>query len=167
MKFKPWHGRGTTKPGEFRAYCRKGRWVELHDLVGMDPDTLVSRWDPNARANVFAVPCNVEFDDRKAFERHMAEGHGVKPGTGHRAGSHINGRHGTKPAPEVKPLGKGMWTGPRLTATGTSLTDNRNETQTCPDCGLVAEVDDRAANVLWWDEHLRGCAIAHAESGAA
>ena len=30
---------------------------------------------------------------------------------------------------------------------------------TCPTCGRIAEVDDRAANVLWWDEHTRGCAL--------
>jgi hypothetical protein len=57
------------------------------------------------------------------------------------------------------------WRGPALKAEGQPFKTKVEGIETCGTCGLVAEVGNRAADVLWWDEHQRLCA--GAESAVA
>ena len=96
------------------------------------------------------VQCSFDTTDRAAYDDHMRSVHGK---------CNVSGRNG----PWAKTIKAGAYR-PRLTDEGKPWKDPSKRkgkplTQTCPTCGLIAEVDDRAANVLWWDEHTRGCAL--------
>lgn len=136
-----------NKAGLFAARCRKPEWVPFEKLVEADPDSTQSRWDRKLGANVFLVQCAFETTDRAAYLEHMKTVHGERTFHGH------NG-------PWAKTIKAGAYA-PRLLEEGKPWKDpSRTKdplTQTCPSCGLVAEVDDRPGNVLWWDEHLRMC----------
>lgn len=160
----------VSKAGEFRGTCRLGQWVIEADLPpGINMADLVSRWDKKLEANVFAVACVLDTTDRAEFEQHMKT-------------KHDNGRYaydgaGLKPDPPLRktyaprvPTPIKSDTLKRATAQGLpfkpSLKAIAAAVKTCTDCGLIAEVDSYTSE-LWWDEHRRGCAIAHAEDGAA
>ncbi len=49
------------------------------------------------------------------------------------------------------------WRGPALKDEGQRFKTKVEGVETCGTCGLVAEVGNRAADVLWWDEHQRLC----------
>jgi hypothetical protein len=146
-----------TRPGQFRAVCRLRKPHRIDKM----PDYLRrecekrgwkkgfrtfydGRFGKGIQRECFLEPLCAGFDttDPKAFAVHMAEAHGKKPS-----------------GPRQLKQGRGMWNGPRLTVEGKPF-DDKGALQTCTSCGLVAEVDDRAANVLWWAEHERGCALA-------
>lgn len=151
MKLKSWPGRGTTKAGEFLAYCRKGEWVPLEDILRLpreeQPDTLQTRWDAKLKCEVGLAHCDFATADREAYAEHFK--------TVHRA-RQVYGLSETWTAGIKK-----MWRGPRLARDGKDLPKASTElVRMCLSCGLVAEVDSRAANVLWWDEHERGCRMA-------
>lgn len=156
----------SHKTVKFHARCR---FVERMTAEQMTPDQyaaqvaagVASSWDRKLKAEVWRVQCDETFDDTAAFDRHMAEQHPKR------------GRIYESPNEEFRylrnhklplPIPVQTWKGPRLTDAGKPLVTRPGLTQTCPSCELVAEVDDRAANVLWWDEHRRGCEIAKAAS---
>lgn len=148
------------KPGAFRARCRKARWVPLDEVLTLSrdeqPDVIPSRWDHKLMCNVAEVRCKFDTDDRAAYVDHLKSTHpelkgpwesnSLDPRTyGNKAQSH------RLPIPiPVK-----LWKGPRLKADGQPFDDTGM--RSCSACGLVAEVDERAANVLWWTEHERMC----------
>lgn len=143
-------------PGQFRARCTltvakldaKLTVDERHEAKEKGYRRSYDRDSRNkVRWFVHFPQCGgFETDDPAAFVEHMRTVHGKKEVKG-----------------EAEAWAQGirkMWRGPRLTIEGKPLQDKGGLTKTCGSCGLVAEVDDRAANVLWWDEHVRGCAIA-------
>lgn len=85
-----------------------------------------------------------ETTDRAAFVEHMRT---------------VHGKGEVKGESESWALGiRKMWRGPRLSANGKALPKAASElVRTCTSCGLVAEVGERASDVLWWDEHERMC----------
>lgn len=148
----------TKKPGEFRARCNLKREIAW-DVMTEESWALANargykrvfrelpslKVDPETRKHgrwvvVFGGCEGFETADAAAFERHMADAHGRKPG-----------------GPRQLKRGNGMWKGPRLKDEGQPLKTGV-ELETCTACGLVAEVSERAADVLWWDEHQRLCA---------
>lgn len=147
-----------TKPGEFNARCRLKRRVpeermtpELWDrAVALDYtreflEMASGRVDKEKHRRgrweiVFQSCDGFETTDRVAFDEHMANLHGRK----------LSG-------PKRRPS---MWKPPRLTVDGRPWEDTDGRTQTCPDCGLVAEVDTTEASALWWREHLKFCTAA-------
>lgn len=94
----------------------------------------------------------LETDDPAVFEAHMKEHHPERFRYARGANSTLVARVSTK------------WRVPKAQPEGTPVKTDA-DLKTCPACGLVAEVGDRAADVLWWDEHTRMCA--GTEAGAA
>lgn len=137
------------RPGQFKAVCRKEEWVPLADVLTLpreqQPDTTVTRWDKKLRLEVCAARCDFTTDDPSAYLAHMSDVHGKKP----RGPRQLKQGTGLWNAPKLRPEGK-PWVDP-------STRKDHSYTQTCGGCGLVAEVDDRPANVLWWAEHERMC----------
>lgn len=152
-----------NRPGDFRALCRmrdrvpeqlmtEAQWAVAR-AVGFERvfrDMSSGRIDKEAgrrgRWEIAYLSCGgLDTTDRAAFESHMAETHGRKPSTWTTGNA-----RGWRPS-------SGMWNGPRLTAEGKPWEDRSGRTDTCPDCGLVAEVDKSAASELWWREHLDLC----------
>ena len=86
-----------------------------------------------------------ETTDRAAFEDHMKTVHGKKTVYGEAWSKSI--RRG--------------WVSPKAKAEGSPLTKTlAAQLETCPSCGMSAEVGGRYGDQLWWDEHLRGCRVA-------
>lgn len=153
----------TKKPGEFRAVCKKGVWVPVDEILRLpreeQPDTLQTRWDKKLGCEVGILPCRLDTTDRDTYLAHMA---GVHPDlTGPWTSNSLNPRqygNETRSHRRPIPIPVKLWKGPRLTDEGTPLKVRDSDVvKTCGGCGLVAEVDARAANVLWWDEHERMC----------
>lgn len=141
----------TRKAGEFKAVCRSPRWVQINELLDIDPDTTQSRWDNKLHASVFLVNCAFETTDRKAFEQHMREAHGVKS-----SALLMNESRGGPAWPTPSAASK-PWRGPKLTEEGTPFVSRDEATETCPTCGLVSELPANNAGELWWHEHLERC----------
>ena len=149
---KSWSGRGTTEPGEFKAYCRQGRWVPLDEVLAWphekQPETAQTRWDKDSACEVALVECDFATTDRDEFEAHVLQLHRNR---------RVFGYHESW----TKDVRKG-WRGPRLLAEGKPWVDpskrrNHSFTQTCGACGLVAEVGDRLSDQRWWSEHVDLC----------
>jgi len=147
--------RPPLKPGEFRATCNLTRPHPISEL----PEYLRREYAANGwkqgyrevriRRALLTVECFLEplcegldTTDRAVFEDHMTRVHGKRFSNGENAGL-VRAAKGTWRTPAAKPF-----------------TPDNLTVFACPSCGLVAEVDNRAANALWWDEHLRGCALA-------
>lgn len=162
---KPWSGRGTTKPGEFRAYCRKGEWIPFDTLTPEQHEAASAeqwpcRWDRKVSANVVGVPCNFETGDRATYLAHMADVHPDQ--TGPWESNSLDPRQYGNPTKTHRlpiSIPVKMWKAPKLLPAGCALAtkDIERNLKTCGSCGLVAEVDARPANVLWWAEHERMC----------
>lgn len=143
----------VTKPGQFKAVCRLGYWTpDLEALMESGADTTVSKWDRKLERNVFLAQCSEEFTDRTLFDSHMRDVH-----------------HKRKSSGDLTPWSQDIdrgWRAPKLKDEGQpfkpSTKDLARDIETCGTCGLVAEVGGRAADVRWWDEHVRGCALAAA-----
>lgn len=138
------------RPGDFRAVCKKPRWATESELPpGTDLDALRARWDRKLTQTVYEVRCALDTTDRATFEQHMVEVHKVSLA---RELNHHRGHTGFSTKP---------WKAPRLTEDGKPWTEKeaKGRTHTCPTCGLVDEIDTTYAAALWWDEHLRGCAL--------
>lgn len=145
----------TSKPGEFRAVCKKGAWRPIEALTleqrsAVDAGEIPSRWDHKLRAEVAAVPCTLDTTDREVFVAHMAEIHGVK------AGHHMLGHRGYAARPTPAAMRK-VWKGPKLSEDGQPFVSRDGGTETCPSCGLISELPQSHAAELWWREHLERC----------
>lgn len=138
------------KPGDFRARCRAESWQSFDVVLAAGQETTTSRWDAKRGEEVFDLRCAFDTTDREAFVEHMVTVHGKRRPSRYRP----------------RKIGQGMWTGPRLADEGQPFKDRSGLTQTCTRCGLVAEVTAALSDQLWWDEHLRMCAVS-AEAGAA
>lgn len=150
----------TRKPGEFRAVCRSGSWQPLdaidHDLrteIEGSPDW-ATRWDRSLECEVAAVPCTLDTTDRKAFEQHMADVHGVKS-----SALLMNKNRGYAAWPTPSALSR-PWKAPKLTEDGVPF-KHTGETRECRGCGLVIELG--AGSAAFIEEHKASCA----ERGAA
>ncbi len=151
------------KPSAFRAVCRQGSWVPLDEVLSwpreQQPDTTHTRWDSKLKCEVAAVPCTLDTTDRAVFETHMVEVHGKKP---------TMTPYPDQSTRSLSNRARGKWTTPKAPAEHVpakpSLKDIAKAIETCPSCGLVAEIRGvgfgRNADELWWREHLRGCALA-------
>lgn len=144
------------KPGEFHGTCRLSRWVPIEELLEVDPDSTTSRWDHKLGCSVFAVQCSFETADKAAFDKHMLEVHQRKLGT----------YEGAKPghftrsfSPQVKRPRIRKSTPSAGPDEGKPFVDKAGVTQTCPSCGLVAEMGGHMSNEIWWTEHLRECQV--------
>lgn len=154
------------KPGAFRAVCQQASWTPYgnlthEQLTAANDNAWPCRWDRKLDANVVAVPCSLDTTDRATFEAHVAEAHADRGGiyASPTARSDVYLRTHRLPIPvPVK-----MWKAPRLTDEGKPY-DDHGALRTCPTCTLVSQVEGNAGE-LWWDEHVRGCALAQA--GAA
>ncbi|MEP7738556.1 hypothetical protein ABKW28_12940 [Nocardioides sp. 31GB23] len=148
MKIPSWNGPGTKRPGEFKARCRKERWVPLNWLLEQpheqQPDTTTTQWDRDLKVEVALVQCDFDATDAASYLAHMAEVHNKKPR-----------------GPRQLKRGTGHWRAPQLKDEGQPLKPSTKaiaaRIETCEGCGLVAEVDETAASVLWWDQHLQMC----------
>lgn len=149
---KPWSGRGTTKPGEFKAYCKQGRWVPLDEVLSWpreeQPETTTTKWDKALRCEVALVECAFGTTDTEAFTEHMRSVHRRQAVYGLSENLAKDVRRG--------------WRGPRLLKEGRPWVDpsrrkDHSFTQTCGRCGLVAEVGEALADERWWDEHVELC----------
>lgn len=157
------------KPGDFRATCKLKHPVrydqvpdEIKPLVDagiLTPGRVKSRWDKKL-GNVVDLACSFETTDTVEFERHMLEVHGKKPTLV------------PNPADSTQAISnraRGKWRGPKAQPEGTPVKPKDRESakrlRDCLRCGLVAEVGELAADVLWWTEHERMCV--GAEAGAA
>lgn len=157
----------TSKPGQFRATCRRSSWVlEQHVPQGWDLDTITSKWDKKQEAAVFLVPCTLDTTDRAEFEEHMRHKHdgGIYRWDG--GGLEPNPAETRNYNPRMAmPVRKAKL--PRATSEGKpfkTLKFIQRDLRTCTDCGLVAEIDGSNATELWWTEHQRGCSMAQAAS---
>lgn len=151
----------VTKPGQFKAVCRLGRWLPLNDLLALpreeQPETLTSRWDKKLRCEVAQIQCDHEFTDRAVYEKHMKEAHD---------GGLYRWDNGALTAEirEVRnysarmPLPVKPFASPRLTEDGKPWSDEKQPTVTCPACGLVMEEGATHAAALFIREHLEMCA---------
>jgi hypothetical protein len=147
--------KSTTKPGEFRAYCRKGEWLPLSDVLAWpreeQPDTTTSRWDGKRKTEVCIVPCDLEFTDPKVFEAHMAERHGKKP---------TMTPYPDQSTRSLSNRARGKWRTPKAPADHVpvkpSLKDVADSLRVC-DCGFVFEHDGTWSADQWWREHVERC----------
>ena len=146
-------------PGQFRARCHLTKAHPITDLPHyLRREYEVKGWkkatrsvyDRKRRRDV-TVECfleplcdGFETDDPAVYAEHMTKFHRKHQ---------VNGEWET-----FSRSVRAGWRSPRLKPDG-QLVKALEALSTCPTCGLVAEVDDRAPNVLWWDEHQRGCAI--------
>lgn len=175
----------TSKPGEFRGICNQnGTWepapadlleawqavlaescpygnaalvedyrkrkdaaeAALAPWSTMSPDGEWGRW----------LPCGVDTTDRAEFAAHMAEAHNRTPGRS--IWSPRFWEDGYTPTIKTRsPRPPSGGAGRPFKATAKAIADT---VRVCPHCGLVAEVDDTNGARLWWDEHVRGCALA-------
>ena len=149
---KPWSGRGTKEPGEFKAYCKQSRWVPLDEVLSWpaeeQPNTTTTKWDAKLKREVAIVECAFGTTDPAAFDEHMKHVHRRQT---------VYGEHENL----CKDVRKG-WRGPRLLEEGRPWVDpsrrkGHSFTQTCARCGLIAEVGDTLADETWWNEHQRFC----------
>ncbi|WP_134740016.1 hypothetical protein [Nocardioides sp. 503] len=77
---KPWGGRGTTRAGEFKGYCRL---VEKRLLTELRSNGLRegqvaregSHWDAKLGGEAAHVQCNLELPDATLFDAHMDQVH--------------------------------------------------------------------------------------------
>jgi len=137
------------RPGDFRAVCKKPRWVPLSVVQALpddeQPKDLTTKWDPKLHCEVAAVRCSLDTTDRAEFERHMKEVHGVQLS---RELNHQRGHTG---------FSSKRWKAPRLTETGKPWTEKEaaGRTRTCPACGLVDEIT--TGSYREWSAHLSAC----------
>lgn len=148
----------TSRPGEFRARCRRPRWVPLADVLDtwsaaqraeQQVDTEKSRWDSKMRCEVVEARCAFETTNPGELERHLRELHG-------------GGKRYTVPSMRTR------WHAPKLLPEGRPFETTKaieKGLRTCAGCGLVAEVDFSNASRLWWSEHTSMCV--GAQDGAA
>lgn len=140
------------EPGQFRARCSLRRHVPWDKMTeelwaianerGYTREFLElasGRVDPEKRRKgrwevVFAACEGFETTSRAEFARHLSELHGRKPS-----------------GPRQLKRGAGHWRMPSFKPLDTT------GLKTCSACGLVAEVDERPGNVLWWAEHEGMC----------
>jgi hypothetical protein len=159
----------TSKPGEFHARCSLRRRVPEKRMNSVEISAAKAagyerafnrmeseRVDPTTRVHgrwEWLLPeCEgFETTDRAEFERHMLEEHGRK------APNWLRGEAETFAAS----INAG-WKAPRLLTDGKDLPKAAGEQlRVCPTCDLHGHVDTNAGE-LWWDEHVRGCALAAA-----
>lgn len=150
----------TKKPGEFKALCKLGAWRDVAAVLAMAPPlegAYPERWSHTLERSEMLVPCDFETTDRAAFDTHMAELHDRKPGWKPPLDrGWENGRTPVIRPRSPKPSSGGAGRPFKASAKATAA-----DVHSCPTCSLIAEVRDRAGE-LWWDEHLRGCALAQA-----
>lgn len=135
----------------FRAVCGLGYWTPLHTLPSellphvdtYGPEWIPSRWNRKAEETEVQLRCSATFTDRGDFEEHMKAVHG------RRSSTWVRGLRSTPPYATRR------WAPPRLTEDGKPWEDKAGRTQTCPACGLIAEVS--GASCPRWVEHLQGC----------
>lgn len=145
----------TSKPGEFYGHCHATKPHPIKELPEYLRREYADKGWAKGYRNVYSrkarttlsTECYLEplcegfeTSDRAAFDAHMKEEHGKREVKGHWESVAKSVRAGWRP----------------------SLTTRRDvaavhELQTCPECGMAAEVGQRAADVLWWDEHLTRC----------
>lgn len=171
-----WPAPRTRKPGEFRASCRKGAYLPVHQLTeaervwAEDEDARrraeglyggVFKYDRRLKLETALVRCELDTTDPAELEAHLNRVHGGGlyrwDAGGLRPTDRTVKNYAPKMAIPVKP-----WKAPKLTEEGKPWPENDDRTQSCP-CGLVAEVGDLHADRLWWDEHINFCT----ERGAA
>lgn len=145
----------TRKPGEFYGICNLTKPHPIKDLpLYLQREYAEKGW-PKGWRNVYSrkakrglnTECFLEprcegFEtaDRAAFDAHMRDEHGKREVRGYWESVCKSVRAGWRP----------------------SLSTRRDiaaahELKTCTSCGMAAEVGQRAADVLWWDEHERLC----------
>jgi hypothetical protein len=145
----------------FRAVCNLSRAEAVSSLPhylrreydekgyrkGVREIRLKSDW---RRVECYLIPlCDgFETTDRAAFEEHMKKVHGKANVYGHHENWSKSIRRG--------------WVSPKTKPEGAALTKTlAAQVETCPDCGLSAEVGERYGDKQWWNEHLRGCGVLH------
>lgn len=140
----------TSRPGEFRARCRRSRWVPLADVLDtwsaeqraeQQVDTEKSRWDSKMRCEVVAARCAFETADPAELERHLQNLHG-------------GGMRYTVPSMRRR------WSAPKLLPEGRSFETTKaieKGLRTCAGCGLIAEHTPTQQFELWWCEHTSMC----------
>lgn len=157
------------RPGMFKAHCRTVTTHRLDSLteaeldrIRLDDGGVLSRWDRKLGGEVVQVPCALVTTDRAEFEQHMKDHHsgalnalydGARPPGGYPA--EIKTHQAVLP---VKP-----WRPPSLKPEGRPFATTKTiaaDLETCPTCGLVAQVIPTQESQLWWREHRKGCALA-------
>lgn len=156
-------------PGQFRARCRLTKPHPVKDLPEYLRREYAEKGWPKGTREIYSrktrrevsTECfleplceGFETSDPAAFDAHMKTAHGKGEVKGYAESWLLGIRKGWRP--------------PRLSVEGKPLVKAAAEiTRACPFCGLIAEVSDRAADLLWWDEHERGCTIAHVARSAS
>lgn len=161
------------QPGQFRARCnltvaKPDKKLTPEERREAQTNGYRRRLDTNSRPHRWFVhfpQCQgFETDDLAAFAEHMAVMHNKKTVKGEGETLAASIRKGWRyPAPGMGLKDDGKPFKP-------STVEIERTSATCPPCGLVAEVGYRTSDVLWWDEHLHGCALASAtdpQAGAA
>lgn len=163
----------TTKPGTFRATCRKGAWLPVDQLtleeraevdrreaerIARNEYHSLYRYDHKRKAEVASVECRLDTADRDEYLAHMARFHGQRPR------NVMWADHSTQ---SLSNRARGKWRTPKAPPEGTPVRYSTKELAmsvvTCP-CGFVMERDGSSAGELFIREHLELCA---AEAGAA
>lgn len=160
------------KHGDFKATCRTGAYLPTDDLT--EPERAwaaeedarqaeageyrdVYRWDKRRKVETVRVECHLDTTDRAEYLEHMARVHGRKTATWEASSPTRSGRLA---ASTRKP-----WRAPKLEDEGTPFKPSNKAVaeavETCPSCGLVAEIRGvgfgRNADELWWREHVSMC----------
>lgn len=168
------------KPGSFHATCRSPReeyvaredvptavlaaWGGLSvpglaDEERYELERTVSDWGrPHAKSAgqyIHIVRCELNTTDRVEFETHMADVHGRTPAKWGSSRPTESGRLALRTLKKSQPTKRPD--GGKPFKASTKAIDET--VKTCPGCGLIAEVSPTNAANLWWDEHLRGCAL--------
>lgn len=154
------------KPGQFRARCALTKPHPIKDLPEYLSREYAEKGWPKGFREIYSRSARRELS-RECFLEPLCDGfETTDPAAFVEHMKTTHGKREVKGDAETWLLGiRKMWSGPRLAVSGKPLTKAGVEaTRTCASCGLVAEVDDRPGNVLWWDEHERGCALAQAVS---
>lgn len=154
----------TRKPGEFYGVCRLTKPHPIKDLPPHLQRAMAENGWPKGWRNVYnrkakrelRTECyleplcdGIETSDRAAFDAHMKEAHGRNEVKGH-----------------WESIAKSVRAGWRPVLKSRRDVVAAHDLQVCPGCGLSAEVGDRAADTLWWHEHLTRCR-GTGEAGAA
>jgi len=161
----------TRRPGDFTAFCKL---VERKPVSECTPEEFAtatasgieSTWDPKLKCEVLTVQCDERFEgaeDRARLEAHMRSQHPKRikiwepGGCGPSYGKAALANH----TPRMR-IPVALWTSPRIPDEGKALPKAAAEQlRVCPTCDLHGQVDTNAG-ALWWDEHVRCCALAAA-----
>jgi hypothetical protein len=158
----------TTKPGTFSAFCKLSSLKPWNDTTEGERETaesagIRSYWHRGRGCEVLPIQCDETFTDAAALERHMQEVHPDRsPWTSNSLDARSYGNEVRKYPGLPLSIPVKLWKTPRLLADGKDLPKAAaGHLRVCPTCDLHGQVDTNAGE-LWWDEHVRGCALAAA-----